>query len=188
MKIGIDIDDVITDTSASMKSYILEHDKTGEIMEHIEDVMRGDANTPVIEKFFVDHFLKIAKNAKIKENAELVIKRLCDNGHEIFLVTARGEGRKIFKGTEALTIDYLKSNNIPYSKILFNCIDKASICKENHIDLLVDDSIKHCEAVHNENIKSILFTSVVNKNLPTQIERVNNWLELEEKVNSMVEI
>lgn len=69
---------------------------------------------------------------------------------------------------------------------MFNCIDKASICKENHIDLLVDDSIKHCEAVYNENIKSILFTSVVNKNLPTQIERVNNWLELEEKVNSMM--
>ena len=69
---------------------------------------------------------------------------------------------------------------------MFNCIDKASICKKNNIDLLIDDSIKHCEAVRNENIKSILFTSIVNKNLPTQIERVDNWLELEEKISKMI--
>lgn len=111
--------------------------------------------------------------------------RFAKNGHEIYIVTARGEERELFKGTQDFTLQYLKSNNIPYSKILFNCINKASICKENHIDLLIDDSIKHCEAVRNENIKSILFTSIVNKSLPTTVERVNNWLELEEKINSI---
>lgn len=186
MRIGIDIDDVITDSSGSMKEYVEKYDTTGEIMENIEDVMRGDANTPIIEKFFCDHFLEVAQNAKVKENASDIIKKLIQNGHEIFLVTARGEKRKIFKGAEKLTLEYLKSNDIPYSKILFNCIDKATICKENGIDLLIDDSIKHCEEVRKQNIKSILFTSVVNKSLPTTVERVDNWLELEKRINDMM--
>lgn len=102
MRIGIDIDDVITDTSFAMKDYVIKYDKDGEIQAHMVDVMRGDPSTPSVYKFCLDNYLKIFS-----------------------------------------------------------------------------------EAVHNENIKSILFTSVVNKNLPTQIDRVNNWLELEEKINCM---
>ena len=37
-----------------------------------------------------------------------------------------------------------------------------------------------------ENIKSILFTSEINKTIPTKIERVNNWLELEEKIDTII--
>lgn len=86
MRIGIDIDDVITDTSASMKEYIIRYDTNGELAKNIEDIMRGDASTPFIEKFFIDHFLDIAGNAKIKDNAVRVIKKLFDNGNEIYLI------------------------------------------------------------------------------------------------------
>lgn len=185
MKIGFDIDDVITDTSASMKEYIIKYDTNGELTKNIEDIMRGDASTPFIENFFIDHFLDIAGNAGIKENACKVINDLFSNGNEIYLITARGEERKIFHDTEALTLNYLKQNNICYTDIIFNAIDKAQICKVYEIDLMIDDSIKHCEAVQKENIKSILFTSVVNKDLPTTVERVNNWLELEEKIKEL---
>lgn len=185
MRIGFDIDDVITDTSSSMKEYIIKYDTNGELTKNIEDIMRGDASTPFIEKFFIDHFLDIAGNAKIKENASKVINNLFSNGNEIYLITARGEKRKIFHGAETLTLNYLKQNNICYTDIIFNAIDKAKICKDYKIDLMIDDSIKHCEAVKNEGIKSILFTSVVNKSLPTTVTRVDNWIELEEKINKL---
>ena len=81
---------------------------------------------------------------------------------------------------------YLNENNICYTNIIFNAIDKAQLCIDNHIDLLVDDSIKHCEAVRNVNINSILFTSIVNKSLPTTVTRVDNWLELEEKIKELL--
>lgn len=185
MRIGIDIDDVITDTSASMKEYIIRYDTNGELTKNIEDIMRGDASTPFIERFFIDHFLDIAGNAKIKENACTIINRLFNSGNEIYLITARGEKRKIFKGTESLTLNYLKQNNICYTDIIFNAIDKSKLCKDYQIDLMIDDSIKHCEAIRNEGIKSILFTSVVNKSLPTTVTRVDNWLELEEKIKQL---
>lgn len=186
MRIGFDIDDVITDTSASMKEYIIKYDENGELMANIEDIMRGDASTPFIENFFMNHFLEIARNAKVKENAVRVIKELFDNGNEIYLITARGEDRKIFEGAEALTLEYLKQNNICYTDIIFNAVDKATLCVDNHIDLMIDDSIKHCEEIRNKNINSILFTSVVNKSLSTTVTRVDNWLELEEKIEQFL--
>lgn len=185
MRIGFDIDDVITDTSLSMKEYIIKYDKDGELISNIEDIMRGDASTPFIENFFAEHFLEIARNAKTKENASKVINHLFNNGNEIYLITARGEKRKIFKGTEALTIEYLKAHDIRYTDIIFNAVDKAKLCKDYQIDLMIDDSIKHCEAIRNEGIKSILFTSVVNKSLSTTVTRVDNWLELEEKIKNL---
>lgn len=186
MRIGFDIDDVIIDTSGSMKEYIIKYDKNGELMANIEDIMRGDASTPFIENFFVEHFLEIARNAKVKENAVRVIKKLFDAGNEIYLITARGEKKKIFHGAENLTLEYLKENNICYNNIIFNAIDKAQLCIDNHIDLLVDDSIKHCEAIRDVNINSILFTSFVNKSLSTTVSRVDNWLELEEKIEKLL--
>ncbi len=181
MRIGIDIDDVITDTSLAMKNYIEAYDNNGNISNYMEEVMRGEMPTPYIKKFFEDNIIEILKNAKLKENASKVIQRLLNNGNEIFIITARGEEK--FKGSEDETLEYFKLNNINYTKILFNSFDKAKLCKDNKINLMVDDSIKHCLEVQKENIKSILFTSVVNKSRNIEIDRVNNWLELEEKIN-----
>lgn len=182
MKIGFDIDDVITDTSSSMKEYVMEYDENGELKANMEDIMRGDASTPFIEKFFVNHFLSIAKSAKVKEHAREVMQDLFENGNEIYLITARGEKRKIFHGTEPLTLAYLKEHDICYTDIVFNCIDKAKICRDYGIDVMVDDSIKHCEAVRNAGIRSILFTSCVNETLPTTVTRVKDWWELEKEL------
>lgn len=41
MRIGIDIDDVMTNTSEAMREYIEKYDKNGEISDHMEEVMRG---------------------------------------------------------------------------------------------------------------------------------------------------
>lgn len=74
MRIGIDIDDVITDTSFAMKDYVIKYDKNGEIQAHMVDVMRGDPSTPSVYKFCLDNYLKIFKIAKVKENASEVIR------------------------------------------------------------------------------------------------------------------
>lgn len=74
MRIGIDIDDVITDTSLAMKDYVIKYDKDGEIQEHMVDVMRGDPSTPNVYKFCLDNYLKIFKATKVKENASEVIR------------------------------------------------------------------------------------------------------------------
>lgn len=183
MKIGIDIDDVITETYQSIRNYIDEYDKNGELSNYMEDVMRGDMTNPTIKKFFEDNCISIFDNAKTKENADKVMQRLLDRKNEIFIITTRGEIR--FKGSEELSLEYLKKHNIPYTKVLWNSFDKAKICKENNIDVMIDDSVKYCMEIKENNINSILFTSEVNKSIDVKLPRVNNWLELEIKLNEM---
>ena len=181
MRIGIDIDDVITNTYQSIQNYVKEYDKNGEISNYMEDVMRGDMTNPTIKRFFDENCISIFGNAKMKENANIVIQRLLDTGNEIFIITSRGEIK--FKGSVELTLKYFKEHNIQYTNILWNSFEKAQICKDNNIDLMVDDSVKHCMEINEKNIESILFTSEVNKKNDVIVRRVNNWLELEKKIN-----
>lgn len=183
MRIGIDIDDVITDTSASIRKYIEKFENNEDLYEHIEAVMRGEMPTENIKRFYKENSFNIFKDAEIKENASETIQELVDNGNEIYLITARTD-EKFFKGIEQLTRDFLEENNILYTQIIFNSYDKAKICKDNKIDLMIDDSVKHCENVAKENIKSIVFTSVVNEKIITTIPKVNNWKELKKLISN----
>ena len=183
MRIGIDIDDVITDTSSSIRKYIDKSDNKGHIYNHIEEVMRGEMPTQEIKNFYKDNSINIFRDAIVKKDASGVIKNLMDEGNEVFIITSRGEVK--FSGSEQLTLDYLKAHNINYTKIIFNCFEKANICKENSIDLMVDDSVKFCVDIVNNNMKSILFTSVVKKNEIVEVPRVSSWLELQKELENI---
>ena len=176
MRIGIDIDDVLVDTSKLMKEYIIKFDNNGDIADHMEEIMRGDIPNSIISRFIDNNLTNIIDKVQIKPNAKEVLERL-NKSNDIVFVTSRGEER--FKGSEDITLNYLKRNNIKYDRIIFNAFDKAKICKDNNIDVLVDDSVKLCEEAEKEGIRSIVFTSIVNKDRKTNVKRVDNWLELE---------
>lgn len=176
MKIGIDIDDVLVDTSKLIRDHITKLDNNGDIINHMEEIMRGDIPNEIISKFIDNNILQIMNNVKIKDNAREVLERL-KKENQIIFITSRGE--KKFKGTENLTLDYLKKHEINYDKIIFNAFYKAKICKENNIDILIDDSIKLCEETFDNGIRAIVFNSIVNMKRGTKLERVNNWIELE---------
>ena len=178
MKIGIDIDDVITNTSEKIEEYVLNDNNREKLQEHMKEIMKGTPSDPEVIKFCMDNYLRVFQKVKSKNNASKVIHNLFDQGNEIYLITARGDNFEFFKGSEEVTKRFLEDNNIKYTKIIFNAIDKAKVCLDNKIDIMVDDSVEHCEDVNNVGIKSIVFTSSVNKTINTTIDRVNNWLEL----------
>lgn len=186
VKIGIDIDDVITNTSETIEEYVMKNNNSQKLQEHMKEIMKGNPSDPEVIEFCMETYLKVFQKVKLKDNAKEVIQRLLDKENEIYLITARGENLEFFKGSEKVTKEFLEDNNIKYTKIFFNAIDKAQLCIDNQIDVMIDDSIEHCEDIKNIGIKSIVFTSKVNKNIFTTIERVNNWLELEAKLDEML--
>ena len=186
MKIGIDIDDVITNTSEKIEEYVLKDRNSQKLQEHMKEIMKGNPSEPEVISFCMENYLRVFQKVKPKDNASKVIQNLLDKGNEIYLITARGENLEFFRGSEKVTKKFLEDNNIKYTKIIFNAVNKAQLCVDNQIYIMIDDSIEHCEDVKNVGIKSIVFTSNVNKKTFTTVERVDNWLELESKLNEML--
>lgn len=186
MRIGIDVDEVITETIDAVKNYIKLYDTTGEVSSHMQEFMHGDLSNPNIRKFFENYSKLFFTEAKLKKDADRVINKLFNEKNEIYIITARGENT--FKGSEKITEDYLKKHSILFTKIFWDASDKAKICKENKIDVLIDDSVKHCINLAENGLNAILFTTEVNKFIETNVPRVNNWLELEQKLKEITNL
>lgn len=188
MRLGIDIDDVLTNTSETINELIMnesDSEKSQELKEHMKEIMKGNISDFDVLAFCSENYVNVYKRVKLKENAKEVIKRLLDRGYEIYFITARGERMGFFKGAEEATLEFLKANDIKYNEIILGAMDKATACLENKIDVFIDDSVEHCEDVSKVGVKSIVFTSGVNKDVVTDIDRVNDWLELEDKIREI---
>ena len=188
MRLGIDIDDVVTNTSEAIGELIT-HESNPQILKELQqnmkEIMKGNISNLDVLAFCSENYVNVYKIVKIKENAKEVIQRLLNAGDEIYFITARGERMGFFKGAEDATLNFLRENDVKYNDIIFGAMDKAAVCIENKIELFIDDSVEHCEDVNKAGIKSIVFTSRVNKDTPTNIERVNDWLELEKRIEEI---
>ena len=188
MRLGIDIDDVVTNTSEAIGELIT-HESNPQILKELQqnmkEIMKGNISNLDVLAFCSENYVNVYKIVRIKENAKEVIQRLLNKGDEIYFITARGERMGFFKGAEDATLNFLRENDVKYNDIIFGAMDKAAVCLENKIDLFIDDSVEHCEDVNKVGVKTIVFTSSVNKDVETTIDRVCSWLELEEKIKEI---
>ena len=72
------------------------------------------------------------------------------------------------------TEKWLNDNEIEYDVILFDAKDKASILKENNIEILIDDAETNCRKVSQEGICTYIMDSMENQNC--QIENVKRLI------------
>ena len=178
MRIGIDIDDTIVNTSEICINYVKKLDK--KYGENIKDIITDNIKNPVVTLFYDNYLYDVIAHAKLKEDAVKVINELYRD-NEIYFITARSE--RFIKDVDNMTKNLLDSYNIKYNKIITGAGKKAELCVENNIDLLIDDSIKHCTNLSNIGIDTLLFNSINNKDIETNLKRVYNWNEVYDYVN-----
>ena len=178
MRIGIDIDDTIVNTSEMCINYLKKLDK--KYGENIKDIITDNIKNPVVTLFYDNYLYDVIAHAKLKEDAVKVINELYRD-NEIYFITARSE--RFIKDVDNMTKNLLDSYNIKYNKIITGAGKKAELCVENNIDLLIDDSIKHCTNLSNIGIDTLLFNSINNKDIETNLKRVYNWNEVYDYVN-----
>ena len=178
MRIGIDIDDTIVNTSEMCINYVKKLDK--KYGENIKDIITDNIKNPVVTLFYDNYLYDVIAHAKLKEDAVKVINELYRD-NEIYFITARSE--RFIKDVDNMTKNLLDSYNIKYNKIITGAGKKAELCVENNIDLLIDDSIKHCTNLSNIGIDTLLFNSINNKDIETNLKRVYNWNEVYDYVN-----
>lgn len=171
MTIGIDIDDTITNTSLLVQEVM----KNNNIVDY-----KGDYNNLTDEEMlkykdiFINNIDQVLTNCSLKENVSSVLKKLHDNGNKIILITSRDN--YFSPNVYNITIDYLEKNNIIYDELFFECNDKAKVCFDKKVDIMIDDNIKLYNKLVNSKTKPILFETDYNKEFDCL--KINNWESL----------
>lgn len=189
MKIGIDIDDTTLFTAKSMLKYgdIFDKEISGKSRNedsfgliknryYLEAIYGWDKETKF--KFFDKYYKNVLEECTILPNANKVIKKLKEEGDFIHFITARLMNIENCD-TEKITKESLLKLNIPYDKLSLGIKDKLTFCKENKVDLLIEDSYETCKEFEENGIKTILMTTKMNESIDAGcIVRVNNWDEI----------
>ncbi len=183
MKIGIDIDDTLTNNSAKYFEYFENHDNKDYFINNALDILTGKLNSEYISKELFNLHRDETARLELADYAFEVVNRLAKK-FEIIIVTKRGfRGSNTEFDLEEITRNYLKEKRIPYSKIYFKVKDKKEIIEKEKIDFMIDDSVS---LINSLGSKGILITSLANEGLECN-NRFNSWLEIEDYLNTILE-
>jgi len=162
MKIGIDIDDTLTNTKNLQKKCwrsFVRSNPNPNFTEELPSIINEFGND-YIQLFWDTYREPLSFKSSYKANCSEVINKLIKDGHELCIITSRPKER--YKNLIKDIQTSLTKQNIPITTIYTNILHKGIFCKENNIDLLIDDSIKQISEANDNNIKTILFNKLPN--------------------------
>ncbi len=192
MRIGIDIDNCISNFDDILLKEYLKHDKelrnTGIINENPEYLRKGmfDWTDEEETSFYHENIEKFAKKLKPLENSSYYINKLKEDGHEVYIITGRNNGE--YANPYELTVEWLNKYNIVYDNLIFtDAYDKHSktvVCLENNIDLMIEDSTRISLDLINNGIKVYTMNTRYNQKKQT-LDRVSKWEEIYERISKL---
>lgn len=191
MRIGIDVDNVISSFDNDLLKEYFYHDKelrnTGIVNENL-NIRKGmfDWSDEEDINFYSKNIERIAINLKPISGAKETIDKLKEDGNEIFIITGRDNGE--YTDSKKMTEDWLEKYDIKYDNLIFtNAYDKsakAEECIKNNIDIMIEDSVSTCLKIKEKGIPVLLMNTRFNK-YNTDLERVVSWKEIYSKISEM---
>lgn len=190
MRIGIDIDGVLTDIEQWQLDYgskfVFEKYHKGIINSEGYDIQEiFNVDEKVEDEFWKKYLYEYAKNEPARKFASEVINKWKDEGKEIYIITARyltnrdtAERQKM----REIVKNWLKENKIYYDKIIFSPEDKIEICQKNSIDVMIEDKAENINNI-SKNIPVICFNARYNKQCNGKnIYRCYSWYDVYQKM------
>ena len=191
MKIGIDIDNVISNFNDELLKEYLKHDKelrnTGIINKDVF-IRYGmfDWTEKEETEFYKNSIERIAIKLKPIHRATETIKKLKEDGNEIIIISRRNNGE--YNNPYKLTEEWLAKYNIVYDKLIltnaYKKKEKANVCKENNIDIMIEDSTQTAVNIEKVGTKVLFMNTRYNKN-NENFEKVSNWKEIYSKISKL---
>lgn len=187
MKIGIDIDNVISTFNEELLKEFLKHNKElgygKEINNDATYITRGMFNWKEgeVQAYYKNNIERIISKLNVKRDAKKYIDKLKNDGHYIYIITGRDNGE--YSDPYNNTKKWLDDKSIKYDKlILTNAYKndehgKSEKCIENNIDIMIDDSVNICKDCINYGITTLLMDTPYNRQ-NNDITRVHNWKEI----------
>lgn len=197
MIIGIDVDEVLVPFSKTYFNYAHEtfgaEQMDGDKIPHYRyDELFGITLAESFRRVALFYNSEHFKNMPLHDGAKEVITELSKK-HKLIAVTSRFGDSKEFT-RQWLEKEFPKMfSNIHFSaenhydeeyKKKKNLKEKAEVCKELGISLMIEDSIPHSLKCAEAGIKVLLFDRSWNHNeiLPANITRIYSWKEVLEKI------
>ncbi len=187
MIIGIDIDDTITNSSDVFIKYaeIFNSEIGNSQYINIEELDQYKAfgwDESCQKDFSARYMRRIFEDATPHTKAVEVINMLHREGNKIVLISARSDSDT--PDVYEITCKWLKQQKVEYDCLVLNCTDKIKGCRENMVDIFVDDNFANCFAVRSAlSIPVFMYATRYNKKyFHSHIELVNLWDEIYSKI------
>lgn len=190
MRIGVDIDGVITDLDEFRKS-------RGEIF--FQRKCKNDRGNDIDEMFevtkeemadFWDNNLYLYHTeAPLKEGVSETLKKLKIDGYKIIVITARKPNPKFDfydeKKYQETTKTFLDKMDIYYDEIIFTPFPKTSAIKEAKIDIMIEDSPVVAESIKDFTRVVLLKTNYNADVILDGVSNKENWNEIYDMIKDL---
>ena len=194
MRIGIDIDGVLTDIEqwqiyVGSKFYYEKYNKNIiNPMEYDFTEIFG-VGEQLDNELWNEYLFDYAINEPARKYAGEVINKLKREGNEIYIITARfltDRVTEIGDKMRNIVVNWLKQYNIYYDKIIFGPEEKLDICLENKIDLMIEDKVDNINTI-SKRLPVICFDARYNQECQGEkIIRCYSWYDIYDKINNLV--
>lgn len=194
MRIGIDIDGVLTDMERFMGDYgtkfCFENNipinlKTNKYDE--SEVFNWTEEQTI--KFWNEYMLYYATKYKTRNFAAEIINKLKEDGNEIYIITARNEyglPKEQCGKMREFVKQWLEDNKIYYNKIIYTEGSKLPYCVGNYIDIMIEDAPQNLKDISTK-IPVLCFDCKYNEDIKGKnITRVYSWYDIYEKINKVI--
>lgn len=187
MKIAIDLDRTIFDTDQLIYN-IANHYKYKDITNAPTDYKEFFAEG-VVKGFDPLFFLKLGDPDSYWEikGAVDVLKKWKNEGHTIYIISRRPN----IKSQQRSAFYWLQKHGVKYDHLILSCKNKPYYCRENGIDLIIDDMIQNCNGCDQLGITSIWLKNKQNAPLETfkreNVITSSSWKEIDSIVDQLEE-
>lgn len=194
MRIGIDIDGVLTDMERFLADYGSKYCVENNLPLNIKNVEYDEFKTfnwteEQGIKFWNEYIIYYATKYPARVFTSEVIKKLKEEGHEIYITTARNDygvpKEYIGKMRGEIVAKWLEENEIPYDKIIYTEGSKLPYVVGNYIELMVEDSPENVKEISSK-VPTFCYNCLYNKDVEGEnITRVYSWYDIYYKVKEM---
>lgn len=189
MKIGIDIDGVLTNEDEYILSctskYCYDNNLKGITNPYNYEYNKLDWNQETIDDYRSIYFDEYVNNYPIRIFASEVIKKLKNDGHQIFIITGRNKSYEDTPDGEKMRIKvkkWLEKHDVIYDKLIFAKVPKINELKENEIDLMIEDSPSTIPLIK-DIVKVFCFDARYNQCVNfDNVTRVFSWYDIYMKI------
>ncbi len=190
MRIGIDIDGVLTDIEQWQLDvggkFFSKFNKGVANKDGYEITEIFNVSDELDNQFWNEYLYEYVTKEPSRKYASEVIKKLKEDGNEIYIVTARyltdrntEDGEKMRK----IVVNWLAEQKIYYDEIIFSPEDKKENCKKYNIDIMIEDKVDNINKISSI-IPVICFHAGYNKECKGKnIYRVYNWYDIYNLIN-----